>query len=167
MTWAFPEWDQASPSASMRRTAEWCVEEARAMFLKNGTHEELFFLFQENGKVSVVEQKGLTRDQFAAALKQQVRADKPFGIVHIIEARVFIPRVPNDHTWIQLMAGEMRMSDLKGEDKTETLMVHYRCGTGLQHLWISPIIRPEAGGVALGDALEMDDQAEKLFASLF
>ena len=167
MTWAFPEWDQASPLASMRRTAEWCVEEARATFLKDGTHEELFFLFQENGKVSVVEQKGLTRDQFAAALKQQVRADNPFGIVHIIEARVFIPRVPNDHTWIQLMAGEMRMSDLKHEDKTESLLVHYRCRDGTQHAWISPIVRPKTGGVALGDALEMDETAERIFASLF
>ena len=33
-------------------------------------------------------------------------------------------------------------------------------------MWIGPIVRTK-GGVALGDALEMDDQAEKQFASLF
>ena len=167
MTWAFPEWDQASPSASMRRTAEWCVEAARAAFLKDGTHEELFFLFQENGKVSVVEQKGLTRDQFATALKQQARAEKVFGIVHVVIIRVYIPRGPNDHTWIQLTSGEMRMSDLKHEDKTESILVHYKCRDGTQRAWISPIVRPKAGGVALGDALEMDETAEGRFASLF
>lgn len=34
-------------------------------------------------------------------------------------------------------------------------------------MWISPIVRPKAGGVALGHALEMDETAEGRFASLF
>ena len=45
-------------------------------------------------------------------------------------------------------------------DDTTEQPKHVRC------MWISPIVRPKTGGVALGDALEMDDQAEKLFASL-
>ena len=151
----------------MRRTAEWFVEEARATFLKDGAHQERFFLFQKDGNVSVIGQEGLDRAQFAAALKQQARAEKVFGIVHIVIIRVYIPRGPNDHTWIQLMAGEMRMSDLKHEDKTESILVHYRCRNGTQRAWISPIVRPKAGGVALGDALEMDETTERMFASLF
>ena len=38
---------------------------------------------------------------------------------------------------------------------------------GSQRMWISPIVRPKAGGVALGDALEMGETAEGRFASLF
>ena len=36
-----------------------------------------------------------------------------------------------------------------------------------QRIWISPIVRPKTGGVALGDALEMGETAEGRFASLF
>ena len=163
----YPDWDASDPVASMRRTADWFVEEARTTFLKDGTYQERFFLFQKDGNVSVVEQEGLDRAQLAAALKQQARAEKVFGIVHIVIIRVYIPRGPNDHTWIQLSSGEMRMSDLKHEDKTESLLVHYKCRDGTQRAWISPIVRPKAGGVALGDALEMDETAERIFASLF
>ena len=34
-------------------------------------------------------------------------------------------------------------------------MVRYECRDGSQRMWISPIVRPKTGGVALGDALEM------------
>jgi hypothetical protein len=37
-----PCWDPANPSRSMRRLADWFVEEARTTFLKDGTHVELF-----------------------------------------------------------------------------------------------------------------------------
>ena len=34
-------------------------------------------------------------------------------------------------------------------------------------MWISPVVRPKIGGVALGGALEMGETAEGRFASLF
>ena len=43
----------------------------------------------------------------------------------------------------------------------------YECRDGTQRMWISPIVRPKTGGVALGDALEMGETAEGRFASLF
>ena len=163
----YPDWNSSDPSASMRHMAEWFVEEARATFLKDGTHQERFFIFQKDGNASVIGQEGLDRAQFAAALKHHARAEKVFGIVHVVIIRAYIPRRPNDHTWIQLTSGEMRMSDLKHEDKTESLLVHYKCRDGTQRAWISPIVRPKDGGVALGDALEMDETTERMFASLF
>ena len=167
MKMSFPSWDQADLSGSMRRVANWFVEEARTTFLKDGTYQERFFLFQKDGNVLAVKQEGLDRAQLAAVVMQQARAEKVIGIVHIVVARVYIPRRPNDHTWIQLISGEMRMSDLKHEDKTESLLVHYRCRDGTQHAWISPIVRPKTGGVNLETALEMDETAERIFASLF
>lgn len=152
----------------MRRTAEWFVEKARTTFLTDGTHVELFFLFREDGSYSMgPPPPDMPKDQFVAVLRQRIRDDNNFGVVHILEAWVYVPRKPNDHTWIQLMSGEMRMSDLKHEDKTESLLVHYKCRDGTQRAWISPIVRPKAGGVALGNALEMDETGEGRFASLF
>ena len=45
----YPDWKSSDPSASMRHMAEWFVEEARATFLKDGTHQERFFIFQKDG----------------------------------------------------------------------------------------------------------------------
>ena len=44
---------------------------------------------------------------------------------------------------------------------------HYECRDSTQRMWISPIVRPKTGGVALGDALEMGETAAGRFASLF
>ena len=62
---------------------------------------------------------------------------------------------------------EMAVSYLKLGDKTEALVVRYECRDGSQRMWISPIVRSKAGGVALGDALEIEETAAGRFASLF
>lgn len=62
---------------------------------------------------------------------------------------------------------ELAVSDLKKGDQAEALIVRYECRDGSQRLWISPIVRPKTGGVALRDALEMGETAEGRFASLF
>ena len=108
----------------------------------------------------------MPKDQFVAVLKQRIRDDNTFGVVHILEAWVYVPRKPNDHTMKQILAGAMAVSDLKKGDKTEALVVRYECRDGSQRMWISPIVRPK-GGVALADALEMGETAEGRFASLF
>ena len=78
-----------------------------------------------------------------------------------------MPRKPNDDTMRQILVGEMAVSDLKRGDKTEALVVRYECRDGTQRMWISPIVRPKTGGVALRDPLEMGETAEGRFASLF
>lgn len=40
-------------------------------------------------------------------------------------------------------------------------------GDDTQRMWISPIVRPKTGGLAIGDALEMGETAEGRFGSLF
>ena len=59
-----------------------------------------------------------------------------------------------------------KYAELKKGDKTEVL-VRYECRDRSQRMWISSIVRPKTGGVALGDALEMGETAEGRFASLF
>lgn len=163
-----PDWDPAKPSESMRRTAEWFVEEARTTFLKDGTHVELFFLCDGNGQGSMgPPPPDMPKNQFVESLKESIRQNEIFGIVHVVEAWVFIPKHPNDHTYRQILAGEIAVSELKKSDKTEALVVRYECRDGTQRMWISTIVRPKTGGVALGDALEMADEVKGRFGSLF
>ena len=164
----YPDWDASDPAASMRRMAEWFVEEARTTFLTDGTHVELFFLYDRNGQGSMGPRPpGMPKHEFIEALKTSIRQNDIYGVVHVVEALVYVPKKPNDHIYNQILAGEMGVSDLKRCDKTEALVVHYECRDGSQRMWISPIVRPKTGGVALGDALEMGETAEGRFASLF
>ena len=55
-----------------------------------------------------------------------------YGVAHILEAWVYVPKKPNDHTMKQLLAGEMAVADLKRGDKTEALVVRYECRDGSQ-----------------------------------
>ena len=108
----------------------------------------------------------MPKDQFVSVLRQKIRYDNTFGVVHILGAWVFIPKHPNDHTMKQILAGEMAVSELKKGDKTEALVVRYECLNGDQRMWINPILRPK-DGVALADPVEMGDEAGGRFGSLF
>lgn len=163
-----PEWDPATPSESMRRQADWFVDEARTTFLKAGTHVELFFLYRQDGQCAMGNPPPkIDRDQFTRVLRQTIQMNEIYGVVHIVEAWVFIPKRPGDHTMKQILAGEIAVSDLKKGDKTEALVVRYECKDGTQRMWISPIVRPKTGGVALGDALVTGDEVSGRFGSLF
>ena len=164
----YPDGDVSDPSGSMRRTAEWFAEEARTTFLKDGTHVELFFLYRPDGQGSMGNPPPkMDRDQFTQLLRQTIRMNDIYGVVHVVEAWVNVPRKPDDHTMKHILAGEMAVSDLKKGDKTEALVVRCECRDGSQRMWISPVVRLKTGGVALADALEMGETAEGRFARLF
>lgn len=108
-----PAWDAADPSGSMRRTADWFVEEARATFLKDGTHVELFFLYRQDGQGTMGNPPPkMDRDQFTQMLRQTIQMNDIFGVAHVVEAWVYIPRKPNDHTMKQILAGEMGVGEM-------------------------------------------------------
>jgi hypothetical protein len=167
MSSPYPDWDASDPSRSLRRTAEWFVEEARTTFLTDGTHVELFFLFKEDGGYSMgPPPPDMPKDQFVAVLRQRIRDDNTYGVVHICQAWAYVPKHPNDHTYRQILDGEIAVSELKRGDKTEALVVRYECRDGAQRMWISPVVRTK-DGVALADALELGEQPEGRFGSLF
>jgi hypothetical protein len=167
-TTPYPDWNPADPSASMRRTAEWFLEEGRTTFLKDGTHVELFFLYRQNGQGGMANPPPkVDRDQFLKSLREAIQANDVFGVVHVVEAWVYVPKRHNDHTLKQIMEGELAVSDLKQVDKSEALIVRYECRDGTQRMWINQILRSKTGGVALADAVEMDDEVGGRFGNLF
>jgi hypothetical protein len=108
----------------------------------------------------------MPKDQFAAVLRQRIRDDNTLGVVHILEAWVYIPKKPNDHTMRQIPSCEIAVVDLKRGDKAEAQVVRYECRDGTQRMWISPIMRAKAG-FALGAALELGDDVSGRFGTFF
>ena len=100
-----------------------------------------------------------------ANLRGTIKANNAYGVIQIGEVWTYIPPKPNDHTFRQVVEGEMKVSELKPEDKTEALFVRYQSLED-QCFWVNPILR-EGTGVSLGEAIEFRDEAGGRFGSLF
>lgn len=161
-----PPWDKSNPAGSLRRLGEWYNERARGMFLKAGKHVELFFLFGQDGHGTMIQpQPGMDREAFMANLKGTIKATNAYGVIQIGEVWAYIPPRPGDHTYRQVLEGEMKVSELKEGDKTEALFVRYQSLED-QCFWVSPILR-KGTGVSLGEAIEFRNKADGRFGSLF
>ena len=162
-----PPWDKSDPAGSLRRLGEWYCERARGMFLKAGSHVEIYFLFSHDGQGTMIQpQPGMPREVFMANLAATMRKMGSYGVIQIGEVWAYLPPKPNDHTYRQVMEGEMRVSDLKPEDKTQALLVRYQCSDGSQSVWVNPILR-KGTGVSLGETIEIEGPALGRFGSLF
>lgn len=63
---------------------------------------------------------------------------------------------PNDHILKQVIAGEIRVSELRPEDRQEVLMVSAQSRDGWATSWVDEIVRI-AGKVSLGGCQEIRD----------
>lgn len=162
-----PPWDKTDPAGSLRRLGEWYCERARGMFLKAGKHVELYFLFTAEGEGTLIQvPPGMERETFQMNLKGTLEADNAFGVIQIAEAWAYLPPKPGDHTYRQVLEGEIKVSELKEGDKTEALVVRYESSDGNQCMWVSPIQRT-ASGASLGEAIEIQGKAVGRYGSLF
>ena len=101
-----------------------------------------------------------------ANLQGTMRKMGSYGVIQIGEVWAYIPPRPDDHTYRQVLEGEMKVSELKEGDKTEALLVRYQSAEGDQTVWVNPILR-KASGVSLGDAIEIQGEALGRYGSLF
>ena len=162
-----PPWDKAAPAESLRRLGLWYNERARGMFLEAGTHAELYFLFSQDGQGTLIQvPPGMPREIFQVNLQGTMRKLNTYGVIQIGEVWAYLPPRPDDHTYRQVLEGEMKVSELKPEDKTEALMIRYQSLDGDQCVWVNPILR-EASGVSLGETIEIKGTALGRFGSLF
>lgn len=162
-----PPWDAADTAKSLWSYGLWLTETARATFLADGTHVEIFFLVLPDGQMALGQPPlDMDRGHLTRTLKQTVEKNNICGVIHVVEAWTYIPRQPNDHTFKQLAAGEMKVSQLKPEDRTEALMVRLETRAGVNHLWLSPILR-DAAGVSLGEPLDIDQRMEGRLGTFF
>ena len=92
---------------------------------------------------------------------------KPYGVIQIAEAWTYNRRSAEDHTFKQVMFGEMRVSDLNQGDRTEALTVRMESRDGAGRLWISPILRGGGAKVSLGEAGLVEEPVGGRLGSVF
>ena len=163
-----PTWDKSNPSESLRCISSWFNDEARRSFLKYATHTEMFFLYKDDGQGGMLQPpRDMDRDTFVKVFKNAIRPNDIYGVVHIAEAWMYVPRCLEDRTSKQILDGENKISGLKAEDRTEILFVNYECRDGTQNTWLNPILRTKDGGVALQDPVEIGEKLDGRFGCLF
>lgn len=108
----------------------------------------------------------MDRDQVVEILRQTIRANDIYGVVHVCEAWTYFPKALKDHTLAQVMEGEIAVPELRPGDRTEALTVRMESRDGASRMWMSPIARPPTG-VALADAIEWPHPPGGRFVGLF
>ena len=153
-----PEWNSNDPRASLLAQWEFFHEHAQQVFLKDGTHLEILFILADDGTMQPVPiAEPMTREEVSAKLREQLPGSQVYGLIHIAEAWAYLPKGPNDHTQKQLEWGEMSISSLRHEDKTELLLVSLLSRDGDSVAWIDEIVREEEGQVRLGRATKLSN----------
>ena len=82
------------------------------------------------------------------------------GIIHIAEAWTRKGDT-KDHITKQLYYGEMKVSDLRPEDRGEALVLSIQTRNGTQKAWVEPIVR-DGDKVSLGKGFAIDQTGGSL-----
>ena len=160
-----PLWNPAAKSASIRKWADHLHKEAKRVFLKDKAHAQILFAFGDSGPVSVTSVPPKTpHPQVHDAITRAVRKNNLYGIIHVGEAWTYFPRDENDHTAFQLLDGKLRVSDLKGGDRTEALYLRMESRDRDCLVYFDRIVR-NGVGVGLGEHKTIPDEDLRWFAS--
>ena len=165
----FPEWDAANPSGSFRKFSDYMHSQAKKYLLDDGYHAEMLFFMPLDGKGTLVLVEGKDRDAMAQWVRDYINKHYTFGLVHVCESWVRFADGPNDHTFKQIQAGEMKVSDMKAEHRKEALSVSALARDGFSFNWVDEMIRggdKSMGTLKLGKCHQFQD-SEGRFGKLF
>lgn len=148
-----PPWNPSDKLGSLKAYAEWLHVIAAATFLKDKSHLQILFLFNDAGLASMNPvPEGTEPDRLLAGVRQAVLEHNLYGVITIAEAWTYMPKRLGDHTAVQIMCGEMNVEDLRDVDRTEALMLRMESRDGGHLTWLDPIQR-EGADVRLGDGM--------------
>ncbi len=162
-----PEWDSGRKGESLLQLGAWFNEQARGMFLQDKTHVHLFVLLGDDGVGAFCPAvPELTKEQLAEAVRETVKEQGSYAVLHVYEGWAYLPKRKGDHTFKQLALGETTVSHLDPSDKTEALLINVESRDGTTRLWLNPIIR-QGDDVSLRDTLTFDEPPKGLFSGWF
>jgi len=163
----FPEWVASNPSGSFRKFADYMHQQAKKYLLNDGYHAEMLFFMPLDGEGVLVLPEGNGRDAMAQWVRDYIRKNYIYGVVHVCESWVKFADSPNDHTVKQIQAGEMKVSDLKPEHRTEALAVSAQSRDGFSINWIDEMVRHKKKGTLKLGKCHQFSGLEGRFGKLF
>ena len=101
--------------------------------------------------------------QIHAAISDAVKKNSLYAVIHVGEAWAYFPK-EKDHIAFQLMDGEMKVSDLKPEDKAEALYLRMENRDKDCVVYLNKILR-DGDKVELAEGKTMLNEERKWFLS--
>lgn len=163
---AIPGWDATRATDSFQAFAQYVHGQAKSILLRDGNHTEMVFFMPLNGKGHVALWSNPDRDLQASWIRRRIAERYVFGVAHVVEAWVHLAPTPNDHTLKQVMAGEIKVSELRPEDRQEVLIVSAQSRDGWAISWVDEIARGTDGKLSLGRCHTVKD-VQGRFGKLF
>lgn len=163
---AIPGWDSSKAADSFRAFAQFVHTQAKTILVRDGRHAEMLFCMPLDGHGHVVLWGSIDRDLQATWIRRHIAEKYAFGVVHVTEAWMRMAPNPNDHVLKQVLAGEIKVSELRPEDRTEVLMVSAQSRDGWSLAWSDEIVRNAGGKLSLGECHTVKDY-EGRFGKLF
>ena len=81
-----PEWNNQDKQESLAKWIDMLLAEARRQFLNDGTHLEIFFLFNDEGLMNIAPIAGMDKEAILAGLKQTLTEKNGYAYIHLVEA---------------------------------------------------------------------------------
>ena len=159
-----PQWIPSAKSPSIRKWAENLHKQARQTFEKDKTHAQILFFFKDNeGLVSINPIPPKTDHlQIFSAIRRTITDNNLYAVIHIGECWTYFPKNQKDHTFSQLIDGEMKVSELRDEDKTEALCLRMESRDGDCLVLLDQILR-KGDDVVLGEAKRIKSDVREWF----
>ena len=133
------------------------------MFNKDKTHGHMFFLFGDEGLVSVNPVPPKTDGtQVHNSIVDAIQKHDLYGVILIGEVWTYFPK-EKDHTAFQLLDGEMKVSDLNEEDKSEALYVRMESRDNDCVVYLDKILR-DGDMVKLGEGKRIGGEDLRWFS---
>ncbi len=153
---AVPDWDASRAADSFRAFAAQVHGMAKEVLLRDGHHAEMFFFVLLGGQGHIVLWRNDDRDLEAQWLRRHIKEQYAYGVVHVVEAWMRIAAKPGDHVLRQVMSGEIRVSELRPDDRKECLLVTTQSRDGYAQSWVDEMVR-DGGKLSLGACTEIGD----------
>jgi len=129
-----PEWNTENKEESLKQWIAMLNDEARRQFLNDGTHLEIFFLFNDEGIMEIVPIVGMDKDDIVSELKKMLSERSGYAFIHIAEATA---------------------KAMDSADEADSLLVHAESRDGLSAALFSTVAMKGDEKLLL-DAVEVD-----------
>ena len=134
-----PDWNSNDKQGSLEKWVELLNAEARRQFLNDGTHLEIFFLFNDEGLMNIAPIAGMEKEEIITGLKQTLNDKNGYAYIHIVEARA---------------------KALDSTDEADSLLLIAENLDGFSKVWFHTVVE-KGDEKLLMDAIEVDGEKLK------
>ena len=129
-----PVWNVKGKLKSLNLWIQMLNAEARRQFLQDGTHVEIFFLFNNEGLMHIAPIAGMEKEAIVSELKKTLNEKDGYAYIHLVEATA---------------------KAMDSADEADSLLLIAESRAGFSKAWFNTVVK-KGDEKMLMDAVEVD-----------